>query len=326
MKTTRRTFTIGAAATAGLLPARLAFAQAEAWPQRDIHVICGFPAGSGADIVVRFFTEQLRQFAGQPMIVENRPGASSSIALQAVARAKPDGYTLLIGPGNSLTNNAYMLKNPPYDALKDFAPVTSLIKLPFVLCARPDEPSDVKAFIQKMKAKGSKSTYGYSSNLPLACGELLKERTGIAATSVAYKTTSDITADLNNGLVDFFFGDMTAVVGLARQNRIKLIAVSTADRSGLMPGVPTLMESGIADFDLQAWFGAWYPANTPQPIVNQVAQWLNQILDSQAGKNFLSKIATADAFPGTPASLDAYLRADIPRWAAIFRMSKIEPQ
>jgi tripartite-type tricarboxylate transporter receptor subunit TctC len=326
VKTTRRAFTIGAAATTSLLPTPLAFAQAEQWPQRDIHVICGFPAGSGADIVVRFFAEQLRQFARQPVIVENRTGASSSIALQAVARAKPDGYTLLIGPGNSLANNSYLLKNLPYDAIKDFAGVTTLIKLPFVLCTRADETSDVKAFIGKMKAKGKKSTYGYSSNLPLACGELFKERTGILAASVSYKSNADIIGDLNNGLVDFFFGDLTAVVGQGRQNRIKLLAVSTVDRSSLMPDVPTLIESGVADFDLQAWFGAWYPTNTPQPIINQVAQWLNQSLASEAGKSFLSTIATADAFPGTPASLDAYLRAEIPRWAAIFRMSKIEPQ
>ena len=326
MQTTRRAFTIGAAATTGLLPTSLAFAQTEQWPQREIHVICGFPAGSGADIVVRFFAEQLRQHARQPTIVENRPGASSSIALQAVARAKPDGYTLLIGPGNSLTNNAYMLKNPPYDAIKDFASVTTLIKLPFVLCTRADESPDVKTFVDKIKGKGEKSAYGYSSNLPLACGELLKERTGILARSVSYKSNADIIGDLNNGLVDFFFGDMTAVVGQGRQNRIRLLAVSTADRSALMPDVPTLRESGITDFDLQAWFGAWYPANTPVPIINKVARWLNQVLDSEASKNFLSTIATADAFPGTPASLDSYLRAEIPRWADIFRMSKIEPQ
>ena len=303
--------------------ARAAFADTP-WPAREIHVVCGYAPGTGADIVVRFFAERLRAYTKQPMIVENRPGAGTSIATEYVVRSKPDGYTLFINPGNGLAGNPYLYKSLSYDVLKDLSPVTTLVKLPFLLCVRPDFPAKtVQEFIALMKEKGDKASYGYPNNLALAAGELLKARTGLTAVQVSYKSTPDALNDMTNGLIDFLFSDATFGLGQARGGKLKVLAVTSNTRTGLAPELPTIQESGVPNYHLEAWWGAWYPAKTPQPIVEQTAKWLNEILASPESKEFLQHTAPADPFPGTPQSCYDYLKEDIPRWAEVFTLAKV---
>lgn len=299
----------------------------DAYPAREIHVICGYAPGTGADIVVRFFAEQLRKKSGKPMIVENKPGAGTSIASEYVARSKPDGYTLFINPGNGLAGNPYLYKNLSHDVIKDFAPVTTLVKLPFMLAVSPSSPANsVKEFLALMQQKGEKASYGYPNNLSLAAGELLKERAGLKAVAVPYKSTPEALNDMTNGLIDFLWSDATFALGQAKGGKMKLLAVTSRERSGLDPNLPTLQESGVRDFHLEAWWGAWFPANTPRPIVDKVSKWLNEALNDPETREFLTKSAPSDPFPGTPESTLEYLKQDIPRWAEVFKLAKIEPQ
>ncbi len=301
--------------------------QAQDYPAQEIHIICGYAPGTGADAVVRYFAEELRKKIGKPMIVENKPGAGTTIASEYVARAKPDGYTLFINPGNGLAGNPYLYKNLSHDVLNDFAPVTTLVKLPFVLVIPPNSPiKDVKEFIAAMKAKGDKASYGYPNNLALAAGELLKDRTGLTSVAVPYKSTPDATNDMLNGLVDYLWSDITYALGQAKAGRMKLLAVTSAERTSLDAALPTLKENGVRDFQLEAWWGAWYPANTPRPIVDQMSKWLNEILADPAVKEHFAKVVPADPFPGTPESTYEYLKQDIPRWAEVFKLAKVEPQ
>ena len=302
-------------------------AQAQDYPVKELHIICGYAPGTGADAVVRFFAEQLKKKIDKPILVENKPGAGTSIASEYVSRAKPDGYTLFINPGNGLAGNPYLYKNLSHDVLKDFAPVTTLVKLPFVLAVSPKSPAtNVKEFLALMKQKGDKSSYGYPNNLSLAAGELLKNRAGLASVQVPYKSTPEALGDMNNGLIDYLWSDITFALGQTREGRMRSLAVTSAERTSLDKSLPTLKESGVPDFQMEAWWGAWFPANTPKPIVAQMSKWLNEILADPVSREQLIKLAPSDPFPGTPESTYEYLKQDIPRWAELFRLAKVEPQ
>jgi tripartite-type tricarboxylate transporter receptor subunit TctC len=316
-----------AAAALSLVAVTSGLARAEDYPTKEIHIICGYAPGTGADLVVRFFAEEIHKKTGKPMIVENKPGAGTTIASEYVARSKPDGYTLFINPGNGLAGNPYLYKNLSHDVLKDFAPVTTLVKLPFVLAVSPKSPvKNVAEFIALMKQKGDKSSYGYPNNISLAAGELLKDRTGLQSVAVPYKSTPEAMNDMNNGLIDFLWSDITFALGQAKQNHMRLLAVTSKERTNLDNTIPTLMESGVRDFSLEAWWGAWYPAKTPKPIVDQMSKWLNEVLADPAARERLAKVVPADPFPGTPESTYEYLKNDIPRWAEVFKLAKIAPQ
>lgn len=302
-------------------------AHGDDYPTREVHVICAYAPGTGADTLVRFFAEKLRVLAGKPMIVENKPGAGTSIAAEYVARAKPDGYTLFLNPGNGMAGNVYLYKNLGHDVIKDFAPITTLVKLPFVLAVTAASPAkSVAELIALVKDKGDKSSYGAPTNLARAAGELFNERAGLKSVAVPYKSTVEAMNDLNSGFIDFVWTDATFALGLARQGKLRVLAVTTQNRSSLDPSIPTLQEAGVGNFHLEAWWGAWFPARTPQPIVDKVAAWLNQILNDPDTRQFFATAVPSEPFPGTPASLVAYLKEDIPRWAEAYKLSKIEPQ
>jgi tripartite-type tricarboxylate transporter receptor subunit TctC len=302
-------------------------ASAQEYPAKEIHIICAFPPGTGADALVRFFADQLKKKTDRPILVENKPGAGTSIATEYVVRSKPDGYTLLINPGVDLASNMYLYKNLPHDVLKDLSPVTTLVKLPFVLAVSSKSPAtNVKEFLALIKQKGDKSSYGAPNNVSLAAGELLKKLAGLTSVQVPYKSTPDALNDMNNGLIDFLWSDITFAISQSKQDRLRLLAVTTKDRTSLEPSLPTLQESGVPDFRLEGWWGAWFPANTPKPVVDLMSKWLNEILNDPESRERMVKIVATDPFPGTPQSTQDYLKQDIPRWAELLKAAKIEPQ
>jgi tripartite-type tricarboxylate transporter receptor subunit TctC len=325
MRLSRRVFLAGGA----LAPVVITIPplRAEDYPAREVHVICGFAPGTGADTLVRFFAEKLRVLAGKPMLVENKPGAGTVIAAEYVARAKPDGYTLFLNPGNGMAGNVYLYKHLSHDVINDFAPITTLVKLPFVLAVAPSSPAkSVAELIALVKARGDKSSYGAPTNLARAAGELLNDRAGLKSVAVPYKSTVEAMNDLNQGFIDYVWTDATFALGLMRRGKLRVLAVTTQTRSSLDPSIPTLQESGVGNFHLEAWWGAWFPARTPQAIVEQMAAWLNQIIADAETRKFFATAVPSEPFPGTPASLVAYLKDDIPRWAEAYRLSRIEPQ
>jgi tripartite-type tricarboxylate transporter receptor subunit TctC len=326
MALARREFLAGAALAPLALSSFRARAQ-EPYPARELRVICGYAPGTGADILVRYFVERLKKYIDKPIIVENKVGAGTTIASEFVVRSKPDGHVLFINPGNGLAGNPYLYKNLSHNVLEDFMPVTTLVKLPFLLAVSPQSPAKTAPeFLKLMKEKGEKASYGYPNNLSLAAGELLKERSGIKAVAVPYKSTPEALNDMKAGLIDFLWSDATFGLGQARSGNIRALAVTTSTRSSLAPDLPTLKESGVPNFHLEAWWGAWFPAKTPRPIVDKMAGWLNGILNDPETRAFFSSRSIAEPFPGSPESLREYLKQDIPRWAEVFKLAKVQPQ
>jgi tripartite-type tricarboxylate transporter receptor subunit TctC len=300
----------------------------DAFPSREIRIVCGYAAGTGADVIVRIFADRLRSFTdGKPVIVENKPGALTQIAAEGVKNARPDGYTLFITAGNStMSANPHLYKNIKYDPVKDFAPVTTLIKLPFMVVVAPQSPiSSMKDLEAHLKAKGEKGTYGYPNTFSQVATELYKTRLGVKPLGVAYNATPQSVLDLAKGDLDFVISDATFLLNQSRQGLVKPLAVTTAKRSSLAPDVPSMEDSGIKDYDLSAWWAAWYPAGTPQPIIDKMAGWLNEIVPLEDTKKALNNVG-AEPWLGTTKTLTDHVVADHKLWGEIIKLAKIEPQ
>jgi len=300
----------------------------EAYPAREIKIVCGYAAGTGADVIVRIFADRLRPLTeGKPVIVENKPGALTQIAAEQVKNARPDGYTLFITAGNStMSANPHLYKNIKYDPLKDFAPVTTLIKLPFMLVVAPQSPiNSMKDLETYLKAKGDKGTYAYPNTFSQVATELYKTRLALTPLGVAYQATPQAIPDLAKGDLDFMISDATFLLNQSRQGLVKPLAVTTAKRSSLAPDVPSMEDVGIKDYDLSAWWAAFFPAGTPQPIVDKMAGWLNQIVPMEDTKKALNSVG-AEPWPGSTKILADHVAADLKLWGDIIKLAKIEPQ
>jgi tripartite-type tricarboxylate transporter receptor subunit TctC len=299
---------------------------AQDYPVRDIRSVCNFSAGSGADILVRWYSEQLSRLAGKPVIVENRPGAQGLVATDYVAKSRPDGYTLMITPASStLATAPHIFKQIPFDPIKDFASVTTIATLSFVIAVDTAGPvKSIAELISHLKSKPDHGFYGTGSNSGQVAAELFKAKLGLTTTYVPYKVTTDALTGLVGGQLDFISYDATWAV-TQHPSRIRILAVTSAKRSGTLPGIPTLAELGFAGFDITPWWGVVVPAGTPRPIIERLAGWFNQITAAEETKQFLARSAL-DAFPGTPDSMSALVLTEMDRWREFVRLAKIEPQ
>jgi tripartite-type tricarboxylate transporter receptor subunit TctC len=300
-------------------------AGAQDYPAREIRSVCNCAPGSGADIIVRYYSDKLSRLAGKPVVVENKPGAQGLLATDYVAKSKPDGYTILITPASStLATAPHIFKQIPFDPLKDFQPVTTINSLPFVVAVDAAKPYRTLAeFVAALREKDGNGFYGTQSNTGQVSAELLKAHTGLKTAYVPFKITGDAFTALLGGNIDFMSVDATWAS--TQQQKVRILAVTSAKRSGSLPDVPTMMELGYKDFDITAWWGVVVPAGTPRPIVDRLASWTNQITNSDETKTFLSR-AALDAFPGSPEQMAALLKVDTERWGKYVRMAKIEPQ
>jgi tripartite-type tricarboxylate transporter receptor subunit TctC len=311
-----------------LLAAAIPFcAAAQDYPAREIRSICNFSVGSGADIVVRYYSDKLAKLAGKPVIVENRTGVQGSLASEYVAHSKPDGYTIMITPASStLAAARYMFKELRFDPDKDFAPVTTLARLSFAIAVDAKSPArSIADLTAELKKKPGHGSYATGSNTGQVTGELYKEMAGLSTTYVPYKETMSALSDTISGRVDFMTYDITFLVPQARAGRVRILAVTSATRRASLPDVPTMAESGFSGYDLAPWWGVVVPAGTPKPVVDKLAAWFNQITASEETQKFLGNLAT-DPFPGTPESMAALLRTEIDQWGRYVRLAKIEPQ
>jgi tripartite-type tricarboxylate transporter receptor subunit TctC len=283
-----------------------ALAQAQDYPARDIRSICNFAAGSGADII------------------ENRPGAQGSVASAYVAKSAPDGYTILITPASSTIATApHIFKQLPFDPIKDFAPVTTINSLSFTVAVDASGPiKSIPELIAHLKAKPGNGFYATQSNSGQVAAELLKAKTGLVTEYVPFKVTGDAFVALLGGQVDFMSVDATWA---KNQSKVRILAVTSAKRSGQLPDVPTLAEVGIPGIDIAPWWGVVVPAGTPRPIIDKLAGWFNQITNAEDTKQWLARSAL-DAFPGSPESMAALLKTEVERWGAYVKLAKIQPQ
>jgi tripartite-type tricarboxylate transporter receptor subunit TctC len=302
-------------------------AAAQDYPSREIRAICNYAAGSGADLIVRFYSDQLSRLAGRPVIVENKPGAQGMVANDFVAKSKPDGLTILITPVSSTVSLAPSLfKQLSYDPAKDFTPVTSIATVSFTIAVDAKKPiKSVPELVAHLKSQPKQGFYGAQSNAGNISGELFKAMAGLSTTYVPYKANPSALADLLGGQLDFIAFDSTWTLGQQKNGFVRILAVTTARRSAAMPDVPTMQELGFKDYDMTPWWGVLVPAGTPRPIVEKLAAWFNQITSSQEGRQFLAR-AAFDPFPGTPESMARLMSTDFERWARYARMAKIEPQ
>jgi tripartite-type tricarboxylate transporter receptor subunit TctC len=313
----------------GLLPALLSplAAAAQEYPAREIRSICNFAAGSGADILVRYYSDRLAKLAGRPVLVENKVGVQGNIATEYVARSKPDGYTIMITPASStLAAAQHLFKHLSFDPIRDFTPVTTLAKLSFAIAIDSKRPiRTIAELTEYLKKKPDHGHYATGSNTGLVAAELYKEMSGLKSTYVPYKAATSALTDLLGGEVDFISYDVTFLMAQARAGRVRLLALTSATRLSMLPELPTMAESGFPGYDLTPWFGVVVPAGTPRPVVDKLAAWFNQISASEETRKFLENVAT-DPFPGTSESMAALIKAESENWGKYVRLAKIEPQ
>ena len=315
----------GAVLAFGVLPAPV-IAQAQDYPTREIRSICNFPAGTGADIYVRYFSERLSKLAGKPVIVENKAGAFGTVGTEAAARAKPDGYTIYIAPGAAThAASVHLFKKLPFDPVKDFIPVTTVAKLSFVLVVDPKSPfKTVADLTAHLKAKKGKAAYGTMAPTSLVSSELYKKYAGVQVTKVQYKDYQTPMNDMFAGNIDFFFGDSSFVTEQVKGGRLRALAV-TGDRTVALSGVPTMEEAGVKGFgNLSPWWAVFVPAKTPRPIVAKLEAWFNQIVASPETKKWLNDLA-AEPFPGNAKLVAELIARDTKAWGEYVKIAGIDP-
>lgn len=302
------------ALSSGLAVASLknSFAQG-GYPERYIRVIIGFPAGSGADTVARFFASQISKLAGQPLVVENKPGAFSSIAFLTVGSAKPDGYTVLWTGSSIMAGGKHMVKNLAFDADKDFVPVAAFAEFPFVLVVSgKSKVTNLQELVQEIRSK-PRALYGHFNPPAYLTTAVLMSRLGVKAEPVPYRGAGAAVPELNNGTLDFMILDAAFAVGLIQSGMLRALAVTSAERVPSLPDVPTMTEAGLSDLQATPWWGAWFPVGTPQPIVDKFHSWFVQVAKDPKTAEFLNKIAVL------PVAVDASgvrerLRVDAAMW------------
>jgi tripartite-type tricarboxylate transporter receptor subunit TctC len=311
--------------TAFALLAVVTPAPAQTYPSQDVHLICGYPAGSGADIIVRYYAEKLRPIMGRTVIVENKVGAGGNIATEYVARAKPDGHTIYLTGGGVLAANMYLFKKPPVDVAKELQTVTSINRLATMLAVRASAPwQSLAELTAYLKPRGDKATYASSNPVAQAVGELYKQATGVTAVQVSYKTGFDSANDVQSGAVDYAVLDPVYALAQQREGRLRILAISAGRRMEGFPDLPTFAEQGVP-MDLLGWWGAFVPAATPRPLVDTLNALFNQVQALPETKKFHNTYGS-DPWIATPQDGQARLLLDIKNWAEYVRVAKIEPQ
>jgi tripartite-type tricarboxylate transporter receptor subunit TctC len=294
------------------------------WPARQITIVVGFSAGGSTDIVARLVAEELRKTLGQPVVIDNRPGAGGNIGAALVAKAKPDGYTLLMGSVGPLAINASLYTNMPYDNLRDFTPITLVVHVPNMLVVNPAvmPVNSFAEFVERLKANPGKYFFastgsGTSSHLS---GELLKLMAGVDATHVPYKGAVALNDLLAGEQVHFMFATIPSVIQFVRSGRLRALAVTTQTRSAAVPEVPTVAELGFPDFEASSWFALLGPAQLPREVVTRMHAEVARIVRDPVIRDKLAHQG-ADPVGGTPEELAAYIRAETAKWAPVVKAS-----
>jgi tripartite-type tricarboxylate transporter receptor subunit TctC len=300
-------------------------AGAQNYPSRPIHVVIGFAAGSGADILTRFYAAKLAEVAGQSTVVENRPGAIGVIAATVVTKAKPDGYTVLFSGNTIMAGGRLLMKDFPFDADKDLVPTAAFLETPFVLAvSAKSSAKSIAELITLLKSK-TRNKSGYTNPTGLLSTELFKSKTGVESESVSYKTTADAVPDLADGTLDYMILDGTFAVGQVKQGRIRALAASTNRRISALPDVPTMEEAGVPDYHFSPWWAAYLPGGTPPAIAARMEAWMGAISKTDDAAKFLDTMAALPVIGGAE-----WVRARIASDRAVFdrlaKAAKLEPQ
>ena len=298
-------------------------ASAQSWPNKPIRYIVPFAAGGTTDILGRMVGAKLAEALGQPVVVENRPGAAGAVGVDMLAKSPPDGYTIGGGTVSSHGINVTLYPKLPYDPVKDFAPITMLATLPNMLIVHPSlGVNNVQELIALLKANPNKHTFGSAGNgtSQHMSGELFKTMTGVQMQHIPYKGSGPMIPDLLAGTISMSFENMTTAFPPAKAGKLKALAVTTTKHSFVAPDVPTMAESGLAGYEISSWQAVFAPAGTPREIVNRLYVETAKALKSPDVAKRLQELGL-DAGGMTPEELGTLVRNDIPRLGKIVRDS-----
>ena len=299
---------------------------ADTYPSKSIRFVVPFAAGSATDTLARVLGQSVSSQLGQPVVVENVPGANGQIAASQVARAAPDGYTVLITSNSTHAANQSLVKKLTYDHVKDFEPITKLGTITLALVVNPNVPANTtQELIAYAKANPGKLTFGAGSTSSRIAVEMLKSVTGTNMVYVPYKSNPQAVSDLLGGQIDLMFADISTTLPSARAGKLKALGVSSAERSPLAPELPTMREAGIAGYELTAWFAAFAPAKTPKDAIGI----LNKAMVTAIGdKAVATALVAAGIEPSSSsaAELAAFVDSETKKWAEITKAAGIEPE
>ncbi|AGU51933.1 putative Bug-like extracytoplasmic solute binding receptor, TTT family [Variovorax paradoxus B4] len=321
----RRFISIGAAAgLAGAAP--WAFAQ-EGYPKQPVKLIVPFAAGSGTDAVARITAQMLGEALKAPVIVDNRAGANGVIAAEFVAKAPPDGYTLFMTTNTTHSANPSLMKSLPYDPVKDFAPVSRMGNLPFMLVVNNDLPvKSVAELLAWGRAHPGKLTYASGNSTGIVSGATLSRMSGVPMLHVPYKSTPPAIADLIGGQVSMMVVDLAAGLATVKAGKMRAIAVTTQERTKLFPELPPLADTPeLKGFDITSWNGVFAPAGTPRDIVLKLNKVLSEMANGTAFRERVAKLGF-DAFGSTPEELGAFTVSELAKWKKLIQAAGIQPE
>jgi tripartite-type tricarboxylate transporter receptor subunit TctC len=301
---------------------------AQSYPVRPVRIVVPFPAAGGTDIFARIIGKKLGDALGQQFVVDNRAGAAGIIGCELVARAAPDGYTLLMGTTGTHATNAAVFAKMPYDPVKDFAPISNVAESPFVLLVHPSLPArNVKQLIAIAKARPGELTYGSagvgsSSHLGF---ELFNQMAGIKGVHVPYKGLPLATSDTIAGHLVMTWDSISASGPFIRQGRIRALGIGSAKRSALMPEIPTIAEAGLPGFELGSWYAMVAPAGVPRDTVRLLHAEIVKALSARDMKDQFAALG-AEPVGSTPEALADLLKRDLLKWAKVARAADVKPQ
>jgi tripartite-type tricarboxylate transporter receptor subunit TctC len=298
----------------------------QAYPSKVVRIIVPFPPGGTVDAVARVVAQSLSEQLGQQFIVENKPGANGTIGSDAVAKSKPDGYTLLVQASTFVTNPLF-LKNVPYDVTRDFTPLSNLGSVPLIVTAHPSaQASNLRELIEVARAQPGKLAFGHSSlgSASHLAEEAIKREAKIDILIVPYKGTGAVITDLLGGHVNAFIDALPSSYPLVKSGKVKPMAVTTSKRISLLPNVPTVAESGLPGFEMVSWYGVWGPAKLPNELAQRISAEIAKAIRSPLASSRLGEQGF-EPVGSTPEQFAAYIKTETSKYAQIVKDANIKP-
>jgi tripartite-type tricarboxylate transporter receptor subunit TctC len=303
-------------------------ALAQAWPSKPIRIVIAQAPGSATDVISRVVGNPLSVSLGQPIVIDARPGAGGALGTEVAARSAPDGYTLFMANNSTHGSNPAVYAKLPYDAVKDFAPISFVASVPYVMVVEPSLPvKTVQEFIALAKSRPGKMNYASAGNGSTHhfCGELLKSMTGIDMVHIPYKGSGPGIAALLGGEVSMMFSNVADIGSQIRAGKVKPLAVTAAKRASLLPDVPTMAEAGLPGFEITSWFGLLAPAGTPSPIIGRLNAETVKVLGRADVKSTLAAQGLEVA-PSSPEQFAAHIKSEIARFTKIAKAAGIKAE
>jgi tripartite-type tricarboxylate transporter receptor subunit TctC len=314
------------ATAAAVLISSLTQGAAQEWPARPVTMVVPFTSGTTSDVVARALMDHLSKAIGQPIVIDNRGGAGGNIGAGMVAKAKPDGYTILLATTGPAATNKLMYKTMTFDPQRDFADIVLVGKAPVIIVARPNGPANsLQGLIGYAKANPDKVTAGFPGNGTLGhiTGKLLQERSGIKFAETQYRGSTPIITDLLGGHIDIAMDSMAAYVPQVQDGKLRALAVASSRRFAGLPDVPTASEAGLPGFEASVWYAMLAPTGTSAPVIAKLNAATNDFLKTAQAKELFEKLGI-DVAGGTPNDLRTFVSSEIEKWAPIIKSANIE--